>query len=106
MTHAIRRSGRTGRQIVRTLSAASLQAWVASFFPVHVNLAVADEPPAGRILIARTAATPASSDREVAPSSELSSGMKFQECSDCPAMMVIPAGHFTMTRKPAADGRR
>ena len=33
-------------------------------------------------------------------------GTGFQECRDCPQMIVIPAGHFTMTRKSASDGRR
>lgn len=31
---------------------------------------------------------------------------RFQECPQCPPITVIPAGHFTMTRKPANDGRK
>jgi formylglycine-generating enzyme required for sulfatase activity len=34
------------------------------------------------------------------------SGAKFRGCSDCPEMIVIPSGTFTMTRKKARDGRR
>ena len=30
----------------------------------------------------------------------------FQECPQCPPMTIIPAGHFTMTRKKAGDGRK
>ena len=30
----------------------------------------------------------------------------FQECGQCPSMTVVPAGHFTMTRKAAGDGRK
>jgi formylglycine-generating enzyme required for sulfatase activity len=33
-------------------------------------------------------------------------GERFQECSQCPTMTVVPAGHFTMTRKVAGDGRK
>ena len=33
-------------------------------------------------------------------------GVRFQECPQCPSMTVIPAGHFTMTRKVASDGRK
>jgi len=39
-------------------------------------------------------------------SAQFSPGVKFQECPDCPTMIVVPAGHFTMTRKSARDGRR
>jgi sulfatase modifying factor 1 len=33
-------------------------------------------------------------------------GERFQECPQCPSMTVVPAGHFTMSRKPAGDGRK
>jgi formylglycine-generating enzyme required for sulfatase activity len=33
-------------------------------------------------------------------------GERFQECAQCPPVTVVPAGHFTMTRKPANDGRK
>jgi formylglycine-generating enzyme required for sulfatase activity len=29
----------------------------------------------------------------------------FQDCPDCPEMIIVPPGHFTMTRKLAIDGR-
>jgi formylglycine-generating enzyme required for sulfatase activity len=31
---------------------------------------------------------------------------RFRECPECPSMTELPAGHFTMTRKAAADGRK
>ena len=34
------------------------------------------------------------------------SGERFQECPQCPPVTVVPAGHFTMTRKAAVDGRK
>jgi formylglycine-generating enzyme required for sulfatase activity len=34
-----------------------------------------------------------------------SPGMKFRDCAECPQMIVIPSGKFTMTRKSASDGR-
>jgi formylglycine-generating enzyme required for sulfatase activity len=33
-------------------------------------------------------------------------GTQFSDCPQCPALMVIPSGHFTMTRKRARDGRK
>jgi sulfatase modifying factor 1 len=33
-------------------------------------------------------------------------GTIFRECADCPEMMVIAPGKFTMTRKSARDGRK
>lgn len=30
----------------------------------------------------------------------------FQECPECPPVTVVPAGHFTMMRKAAYDGRK
>jgi formylglycine-generating enzyme required for sulfatase activity len=32
-------------------------------------------------------------------------GAQFRECADCPQMIVIPAGRFTMSGKTASDGR-
>ena len=34
------------------------------------------------------------------------SGISFRDCPQCPALMIIPSGRFTMTRKRARDGRK
>lgn len=80
MRQAIRRSLCAGERIGRLLAATGILGWAATvLFLEHPNSARADEP---------------------------HSGMTFQECPACPAMIVIPAGHFTMTRKAAIDGRK
>lgn len=38
--------------------------------------------------------------------SENHPAQRFQECQECPSITVIPAGHFTVTRKVAGDGRK
>lgn len=34
-----------------------------------------------------------------------SSGTRFRDCPECPEMVVVPPGKFTMARKSASDGR-
>ncbi len=50
--------------------------------------------------------SPADLPAWAADSIESSTRARFQECAACPAMTVIPPGHFTMTRKRPRDGRK
>lgn len=56
------------------------------------------------ILISRLAATPGSAAAAEPPNPP--TGAPFRECPQCPSMTVVPAGHFTMARKRARDGRK
>jgi formylglycine-generating enzyme required for sulfatase activity len=42
----------------------------------------------------------------LAPAAERPAGTRFRDCDDCPVMIVIPGGTFTMGKKMPADGRR
>src|SRR5262245_53975287 len=42
---------------------------------------------------------------DIQPKSINSPGARFRDCPHCPEMVVVPSGKFTMSRKPASDGR-
>ena len=48
--------------------------------------------------------TPAADTAQTKPVT--SAGTRFRDCPECPELIVIPPGRFTMSRKSASDGRR